>query len=527
MTYNNEDNGNEVHANEGHRNEGGSHGREAGTSSSKENIDHEVSVRRTPDIPITEGLGNGGEHALGTPAYPSFGNGARAAEKPADPTRASDKAAGPASGVPEPVARQRHNGEGAMLAAAQTQGAPAHEAVRDRGENRDDEAKNDDEKCIDDEAGNGNEKNGNETSGNESDAAVANLSAERERITKAAIEEIAAFKKSPQDERHQYAGRFKLLQRRLPEQSGTDAERWQSLLAVHAGKRHSFGVERAAALWGKRREIWQMLTGLHQKRKAGEDISQQTQTVFEQIRLCLLEIEAIQSLDRMQMLAQNGAKTVPVVSKKKSLSQLPADWREQIVARAASSKKYGAAIAVLRLIGCRPIELKHGVKIRREGEAAVIRVQGAKVTEKAGQLWREYRVEMGRLPTSVQKALDSGQPQVTLQIASEAALRSRLKDFSHDLGFKVMVTPYAFRHALAVDMREDGWSSEQIGAVLGHAVAETSRHYGTKVRKRKGGNGGKPKVGFTPQDVKVPRPVRPRASFEAKQMRRKPRKGTR
>lgn len=474
-------------------------GSEASGALSKKNIDHEVSVRRPPDIPITGGLGK----PLAELHYQTFGNGARARQNDANLTRASDRAAGQASSVTEPAAHQRRTGEGAKLAATQTPEATAQEADRDRRNKDAADAKN----------------------ANENDAAVANQFADFAQIAKAVKREIDAFKASPQQEGHQYERKFKMLMDRLDDESGVGAERWKSLLARYALKSNSFGVMRAVALWGTRREIRHVLEGIRQRRAAEGNTPRDEQVELEQIRHCLFDIAAIQSLDRMQILAQTGQKTVPVKSKKKVLPQLPTNWREQMVARSASSERYGAIIPLLQLIGCRPIELTHGIQISRDAGKAVIRVlRGAKVTQQAGQEWREYRVDFTRLPASVQDQLLAGAPMVELKIESTAALRQRLKDFSHDLGFNVVVTPYVFRHALAGDLREDGWGSEQIGAALGHASAETSRYYGAKSRRRKGV---KPKAGISPQDVTVPRQVRPRASFDPKQIQRKPRKGTR
>lgn len=53
------------------------------------------------------------------------------------------------------------------------------------------------------------------------------------------------------------------------------------------------------------------------------------------------------------------------ISKRKALRGLPADWRQQICQRARSGK-YGLAMLVAALTGCRPAELGAGVAVWRE-----------------------------------------------------------------------------------------------------------------------------------------------------------------
>jgi integrase len=47
-----------------------------------------------------------------------------------------------------------------------------------------------------------------------------------------------------------------------------------------------------------------------------------------------------------------------------------------------------------------------------------------------------------------------------------------------------LISAYLFRHALASDLCEDGWSEIAIASVLGHSVSETARQYGVRVRSR-------------------------------------------
>lgn len=58
-------------------------------------------------------------------------------------------------------------------------------------------------------------------------------------------------------------------------------------------------------------------------------------------------------------------------------------------------------------------------------------------------------------------------------------------------------TPYSFRHALATDLRNDGWSVDEIASALGQRSANTQRHYGF----RKGGKR-KPQANCQPAIIK-------------------------
>ena len=75
----------------------------------------------------------------------------------------------------------------------------------------------------------------------------------------------------------------------------------------------------------------------------------------------------------------------PSHSKRRDLRGLPEDWRERLVAR---MPKYRSAALTSAVARCRPKELKKGVQLAIVGRMLIATINGAKVTEKAGQPWR-------------------------------------------------------------------------------------------------------------------------------------------
>ena len=70
----------------------------------------------------------------------------------------------------------------------------------------------------------------------------------------------------------------------------------------------------------------------------------------------------------------------PRRSKRSTLPRM----RWQRVAFDAATKGQRAAVAVMWATGCRPAEIERGVTIRRDGDALVIEIPGAKVTADRG-----------------------------------------------------------------------------------------------------------------------------------------------
>jgi len=143
------------------------------------------------------------------------------------------------------------------------------------------------------------------------------------------------------------------------------------------------------------------------------------------------------------------------------------------------------------LTGLRPEEWREAWIIDEQGEA-VLRVRNAKHTnERAHGTWRHLR--LGSLTTSERE-------QITLMI-QRARLWSNAGEYERFYrGCAQLLaqtcralwprrvrqpTLYSLRHQFAADAKASGITSEAIGAMMGHAAADTNiRHYGRRVAGR-------------------------------------------
>ena len=172
----------------------------------------------------------------------------------------------------------------------------------------------------------------------------------------------------------------------------------------------------------------------------------------------------------------------------------------------AAGTKYVDAQRVLALVGCRPEELEQGVTVTQSGLRTVtFEVQGAKVTQSAGQPWRRISLPIALLAEDWIFRLRA-QGSFVVKIASKDGLRKSLQRISHRMLKGVpYATAYVFRHAFATMLRDSGHTVDEIAAFMGHSVAETQRLYGF----RKGGGRKVKPAQASGYSVEVPREVRP------------------
>lgn len=187
----------------------------------------------------------------------------------------------------------------------------------------------------------------------------------------------------------------------------------------------------------------------------------------------------------------------------KSLSKLREGWQEAVYQEL--SEKWRPAFAVMALTGCRPAELD-GLEIYPTDHAGILRfrITGKKVTEKAGQAWRELTIdvrgtsyglalvsEIGDQPGRLE--VEDTTPAVTMAIR-RAAQRAGLIKLDQTL------PAYACRNAVASGMKAAGRDLAEIAGALGHSSDECQRYYGRARAGHKGGGG-------VVLDVKTARPV--------------------
>lgn len=169
-------------------------------------------------------------------------------------------------------------------------------------------------------------------------------------------------------------------------------------------------------------------------------------------------------------------------TKRRSLRGLPPDWRQLLVAAAAGSR-YGKAIQIMSVCGCRPSEMVGGVTVRREGDELVMRIAGVKVSEltNGGQSWREVRIA-GDHPLAV--SLVGG----VYAVPTARAIENAVEHFGRKLwpGRAELISAYSLRHAAAGDFKDAGLPAIQVAAALGHQSTATMGRYGS-ANKRGGG----------------------------------------
>lgn len=188
----------------------------------------------------------------------------------------------------------------------------------------------------------------------------------------------------------------------------------------------------------------------------------------------------------------------------KSLSSLSEGWQESVYQ--ALSEKWRPAFAVMALTGCRPAELD-GLEIRPTGQEGVLtfRIEGRKVTEKAGQAWRELTIDVRG--TSYGQALiaeigvEGGKVEIknTAQAVTKAVTRAAQR--AKLIRMNQTLPGYACRNAMASAMKAECRDITEVAGALGHSTDECQKFYGRAVCGHKGG-------GSKILEVKTARPVR-------------------
>lgn len=209
-------------------------------------------------------------------------------------------------------------------------------------------------------------------------------------------------------------------------------------------------------------------------------------------------------LQKVEMTRPPVGERKPRQGRVKSLSKLREGWQEAL--HSNLSDKWKSAFAIMALTGCRPAEL-NGLEIHPTEQEGVFRfrIEGRKVTEFAGQPWRELTIDVRGAAYGQALMAEIGNEPGRLEIretaqaitkaVTRAAQRAKLIRLDETL------PAYACRNAMASSMKGQGWPLDKISAALGHSSDECQKFYGRANAGHKGGGG---KV----LDVKTARPVR-------------------
>lgn len=185
-----------------------------------------------------------------------------------------------------------------------------------------------------------------------------------------------------------------------------------------------------------------------------------------------------------------GSRSKKKNSKRNSLAGLPVGWQDHIHQHV--SPKYKSSVLALTVSGCRPEELRKGVRFFiSEDELIGVRIDGAKVSETKGQQIRilYFDPDINELNKVIKTFLDEHGP-MTIKLPESNpdkpepaktvnAFTRAVKYAAGKAGPKFSkVSPYTFRHQKAADLKKEGHSEEKRAAFLGHRSTRTQQQYG-------------------------------------------------
>lgn len=282
-----------------------------------------------------------------------------------------------------------------------------------------------------------------------------------------------------------------------------------NVLVHYAPNKRTFYSYRAALTWRAVQELQSRLNA----RKALE-LNRGKLAVLDlvpSIQAAMQELRCIRQLTHKECMQHSHAAAKKSRSKKDDLQYLDDQWRDRFMQHIQSSPTYKHASVLLRHCGMRPEELDKGVQVKLKKNKVVVGIEGAKVRETAGQPWRLLILDAQQLPAwfihdlSAHKIMKVQVKKDNFRKYLNGLTERVLQGAVRKNKTKVSLSAYLFRHQLATDLRENGWASEKIAAVLGESVAETTRHYGMR---RRGSKSPKSNVSIIRGSVQTARPVR-------------------
>ena len=258
-------------------------------------------------------------------------------------------------------------------------------------------------------------------------------------------------------------------------------------LSRYAHKKQSFFAMRAALKWRAVEKIKSLLQAQHGMQSLGRYGFSWLRCV-DAIGMAIREVAAIRALTWSDALALSNRVAERSNSKKHVLPRLGTDWRQRFLDANHSSRTYRSAGLLLLHCGLRPAELEEGIAVERIGDRVQVQIRGAKVRDTAGQPWRRFALRASMLPQWFLTELDADKK---TYVANADSMRTHLNRISKVLyprstsGAKdaVILSAYVFRHAFVTDLYLDGWTTEDIAAVLGETSADTVSWYGNRPRR--------------------------------------------
>lgn len=285
-------------------------------------------------------------------------------------------------------------------------------------------------------------------------------------------------------------------------------EDWTLTLEKYIDVPSSFRAHRVALRYGLREKLREALAVQDRIQRAGGSVLDWLQQVV-LLKSWFKILQHVEASDRSSPFwASKHGKRRQGTRKSQDLKVIARkvpNWASLMLEKMQCTK-YGDATHVSYLAGVRPEELVNDVIVERDGPSSfAILINGAKVTESAGQPWRRLVFSNNLLPPPWQIRLNADSRFVVSIESTNAYSQSMSRVSKRELPGLPSVTPYVFRHALPDRLRDHGWPTDQIAAAMGHSVSETQALYGG----RAGGGKRREPDGKEPISVESARPVRP------------------
>lgn len=253
-----------------------------------------------------------------------------------------------------------------------------------------------------------------------------------------------------------------------------------------AGCKNTFEYRRAALVHVTRTEIKTALRDLDRHKRGGD--KDRAAQAYRRVREGLETLRRYppttgsREADMARRSAFSGASRAEQDrsnGKRASLDGLSADWRDAVQREAPERDR--AAFAVMALTGARPAEVR-GVRVRQEGDAVTLTIQGAKVDDARGVDMRTLGYVRDELTTTqagrdLLAWLGNREQRTVAHDGSVEAFRERVGRAADRAGLS-QVSAYTYRHAAARDMKNEGVPREEIAERLGHRSERSQSVYG-------------------------------------------------
>lgn len=253
------------------------------------------------------------------------------------------------------------------------------------------------------------------------------------------------------------------------------------LMLPYAKSRQTFKVMRAALKWHLKRRIEFRVAELNAAALKETPLPMSSCIRLYRTLALVLSLDKLSFQDCLDYLQTDER---PARAGRKTLHELKPEERARFLREAERSPTYCLAGTILNYCGLRPVELEKGVTLKWLGDGLIdVTILGAKVREGvAGQLWRRMQLKANKVPGWFANHVQSvNEVKVTAESDAMRKYLERLGPFVlHPSRRDANLTAYAFRHALVTDLRDNGWSAEEIAVVIGELSAATVATYGRR-----------------------------------------------